>query len=73
MGIIDYPTQHEYATGNITESLVDDNERELIIKTTLLNYDIPHEFSTKAMQQVDAYQEPTAKDYQDRKDRWSCH
>ena len=66
--IIDYPTQHEYATGKITESLVDDNERELIIKTTLLNYDIPHEFSPKVMQQVDAYKEPTEKDYQDRID-----
>ena len=66
--IIDYPTQHEYATGKITESLVDDNERELIIKTTLLNYDIPHEFSPNVMQQVDAYKEPTQKDYQDRID-----
>lgn len=62
VGIIDYPTQHEFATGKIMESLVDDNDRELIIKTTLLNYDIPHEFSKKVMQQVDAYQEPTEKD-----------
>ena len=48
--------------------MVDDNERELIIKTTLLNYDIPHEFSPNVMQQVDAYKEPTQKDYQDRID-----
>lgn len=68
VAIIDYPTQHEFATGNIIESMVDDNERELIIKTTLLNYDIPHEFSKKVMQQVEAYQEPTEKDFAGRKD-----
>ncbi|MFW2177795.1 MULTISPECIES: ribonuclease R [unclassified Moraxella] len=68
VGIIDYPNQHEFATGKITESLVDDNDRELIIKTTLLNYDIPHEFSDKVMKQVDAYQEPTEADFAGRKD-----
>ena len=50
------------------ESLVDDNERELIIKTTLLNYDIPHEFSRAVMKQVDAYQEPTEQEFAGRID-----
>lgn len=68
VAIIDYPDQHEFATGKITESLLNDNERELIIKTTLLNYDIPHEFSPKVMQQVEAYKEPTAKDFAGRID-----
>ena len=68
VAIIDYPTQHEFATGKITESLVDDNERELIIKTTLLNYDIPHELSKQVMQQVDAYYEPTETDIAGRTD-----
>lgn len=68
VGIIDYPNQHEFATGKVIESLVDDNERELIIKTTLLNYDIPHEFSQAVMKQVDAYQEPTARDFAGRID-----
>ena len=67
-GIIDYPTQHEFATGKVIESLVDDNERELIIKTTLLNYDIPHEFSRAVMKQVDAYQEPTEQEFAGRID-----
>lgn len=68
VAIIDYPTQHEFATGKIVESLVDDNDRELIIKTTLLNYDIPHEFSKEALEQANAYKEPTAKDFKGRVD-----
>lgn len=68
VAIIDYPTQHEFATGKIVESLVDDNDRELIIKTTLLNYDIPHEFSKEALEQANAYKEPTAKDFKGRID-----
>ncbi len=66
--IIDYPNQHEFATGKIVESLTNDNDRELIIKTTLLNYDIPHEFSQSALEQANRYQEPTAKDFQGRID-----
>lgn len=66
--LIDYPTQQEFATGKIAESLVNDNDRELIIKTTLLNYDIPHEFSVEALKQANAYKEPTAKDYKGRVD-----
>lgn len=66
--IVDYPTQHEFATGKIVESLVDDNDRELIIKTTLLNYDIPHEFSQEAQEQANAYKEPTARDFTGRID-----
>ncbi|ELA09389.1 exoribonuclease R [Moraxella macacae 0408225] len=66
--LIDYPTQQEFATGKIVESLVNDNDRQLIIKTTLLNYDIPHEFSAQALQQAHAYREPVAKDYKGRVD-----
>ncbi|WP_410472774.1 ribonuclease R [Faucicola mancuniensis] len=66
--LIDYPTQQEFATGKIAESLVNDNERELIIKTTLLNFDIPYEFSKQALDQANSYQEPTAKDFKGRVD-----
>ena len=66
--IIDWPNQHEFATGKITEVLSDDNDRELIIETTLLNYDIPSDFSEAALQQANSYQEPTEKDLKGRKD-----
>ncbi|WP_367110712.1 ribonuclease R [uncultured Psychrobacter sp.] len=66
--IIDWPNQHEFATGKITEVLSDDNDRELIIETTLLNYDIPSEFSAAALKQANDYEEPTEKDLKGRTD-----
>jgi len=66
--IIDWPNQHEFATGKITEVLSDDNDRELIIETTLLNYDIPSEFSEAALKQANDYREPSGKDLKGRTD-----
>lgn len=66
--IIDFPNQHEFATGKIVESLVNHNQKELIIETTLLNYDIPYKFSDQALEQASSYKEPTAKDYKGRID-----
>lgn len=66
--IIDFPNQHEFATGKIVESLVNHNQKELIIETTLLNYDIPYKFSKQALDQAANYQEPTTKDYKGRID-----
>ncbi|MGM8898254.1 MULTISPECIES: ribonuclease R [unclassified Psychrobacter] len=66
--VIDWPNQHEFATGKITEVLSDDNDRELIIETTLLNYDIPSEFSAEALKQANDYREPSKKDFKGRTD-----
>lgn len=66
--IIDWPNQHEFATGKIVDVLNDDNDREVIIETTLLNYDIPHEFSKEALKQANSYSEPSEKDFQGRRD-----
>lgn len=68
VAIIDWPNQHEFATGKITEVLSDDNDRELIIETTLLNYDIPSEFSQAALDQANSYQEPSKKELAGRVD-----
>lgn len=68
VAIIDWPNQHEFATGKITEVLNDDNDRELIIETTLLNYDIPAEFSQAALDQANSYQEPSKKELAGRVD-----
>ena len=66
--IIDWPNQHEFSTGKLTAVLNDDNDRELIIETTLLNYDIPSEFNEATIKQADAYKEPTEKDIKGRTD-----
>ena len=66
--VIDWPNQHEFATGKITEVLTDDNDRELIIETTLLNYDIPFEFNEATLKQANDYKEPTDKDIKGRTD-----
>ena len=66
--VIDWPNQHEFATGKITEVLSDENDRELIIETTLLNYDIPSEFSPAALKQANAYKEPSEKEIKGRTD-----
>ncbi|WP_058369748.1 ribonuclease R [Psychrobacter sp. ENNN9_III] len=66
--VIDWPNQHEFATGKITEVLNDDNDRELIIETTLLNYDIPSEFSAAALKQANDYREPSKKEFKGRTD-----
>ena len=66
--VIDWPNQHEFATGKITEVLTDDNDRELIIETTLLNYDIPFEFSAATLKQANDYREPSGKDLKGRTD-----
>ncbi|WP_230658694.1 ribonuclease R [Psychrobacter sp. I-STPA10] len=66
--IIDWPNQHEFATGKIVEVMDDDNDREVIIETTLLNYDIPHEFGAKVLAQANGYKEPTSKDLKGRTD-----
>ena len=66
--VIDWPNQHEFATGKITDVLTGDNDRELIIETTLLNYDIPYEFSEATLKQANDYKEPTEKDIKGRTD-----
>ncbi len=66
--IIDWPNQHDFATGKIVEVMVDENDREVIIETTLLNYDIPHEFSSAVLKQANSYTEPTAKEIKGRTD-----
>lgn len=68
VAIIDMPTYQEYATGKITELLTNLNDRELIIETTLLNHAIPHEFSHAALEQANAYSEPSDKDLKGRVD-----
>ena len=66
--ILDFPNQHEFASGKLIEVMDDDNDREVIIETTLLNYDIPHEFSEAVLKQANSYNEPTAKDLKGRTD-----
>lgn len=66
--ITDFPNQQEFATGTISEVMTDDNDREVIIETTLLNHSIPHEFSKEVLKQANSYKEPTQADFKGRVD-----
>lgn len=66
--VIDFPDQHEFATGKIVDVMQDENDREVIIETTLLNFGIPHEFNKAVLKQANGYAEPTATDIKGRQD-----
>lgn len=58
VNIVDYPTSNEFATGNITHVLSHDTDRDIIIQSTLLDHDIPHQFDASVIEQANAYKEP---------------
>lgn len=68
VSINDFPNQHEFATGKILGIMNDNNDREVIIETTLLSHNIPHEFSKEVLKQAESYAEPSKKDFKDRID-----
>ncbi|MEY2863360.1 MAG: ribonuclease [Pseudomonadota bacterium] len=55
----EWATREEYANGHIVKSLADKVDTQLIIPATLLDYDIPHEFSAEVMAETARYQEPS--------------
>lgn len=66
--IVEFPDYESFATGEIVAVLGGYNDRELIIETTLHNYNIPFVFSDEALAQAECFDEPTVKDYQGRTD-----
>ena len=65
LGVLSWPTAYEIASGKILGSLEDLNEREQIVARSLLDYEIPHEFSAKAASQAEAHKEPVFPDPSD--------
>ncbi len=63
-----WPTRDEYASGKVIESLAQKADTQLIIPATLLDYDIPHEFSEDVIKESERFKEPGARDIQGRTD-----
>lgn len=66
--VTDWPTPSELAAGELTDVLDEANPRELIIETTLLDFDIPHQFTQSELNEANKFGEPAAKDYKNRID-----
>ncbi|MEC7119417.1 MAG: ribonuclease R [Pseudomonadota bacterium] len=66
--IDEWPSREEYANGHIVQSLADRAETQLIIPSTLLDFDLPHVFSDEVLSETAKYKEPTTRDRKDRVD-----
>jgi ribonuclease R len=66
--IDDYPTREEYANGHIVEAFSDKVDTQLIIPTTLIDFDLPYIFSADVLRETAKYKEPGAADRKGRKD-----
>jgi len=66
--IDEWPSGDEYANGHIVQSLADRVDTQIIIPSTLLDFDLPHVFSDDVLKETNKYKEPTAKDRKDRID-----
>ncbi len=66
--IDEWPSGDEYANGHIVQSLADRVDTQIIIPSTLLDFDLPHVFSEQVLKETAKYKEPTARDRKDRVD-----
>lgn len=68
IGIDDYPTREQFATGHIVQSMADKADTEIIIPQTILEYGLPYEFPLEVVREAESYREPTAADREGRVD-----
>jgi len=66
--IDDWPTREEYANGHVVEAFSNKVDTQLIIPTTLIDFDLPHIFNKNVLAETAKYKEPTAKDRKGRID-----
>jgi ribonuclease R len=66
--IDDWPTREEYANGHVVEAFSNKVDTQLIIPTTLIDFDLPHVFDLDVLAETAKYKEPAAKDRKDRID-----
>ncbi len=66
--IDDWPTRDEYANGHIVEAFSNKVDTQLIIPTTLIDFDLPHIFNKAVLTETDKYKEPNAQDRKGRVD-----
>ena len=68
IGIDDYPTKEEFATGHIVQSMADKADTEIIIPQTILEFGLPYEFPDAVVKEAESFKEPNAKDREGRID-----
>lgn len=66
--IDDWPTREEYANGHVVEAFSNKVDSQLIIPTTLIDFDLPHIFDKNVLAETAKYKEPAAKDRKGRVD-----
>lgn len=66
--IDDWPTREEYANGHVVEAFSNKVDTQLIIPTTLIDFDLPHVFNEQVLTETAKYKEPAAKDRKGRID-----
>lgn len=68
VAIDDWPTREEFANGHIISNLADQADSQLIIPSTILDFDLPFEFNEQVMIETERFKEPAAKDRKGRID-----
>ncbi len=68
IAIDDWPTREEFANGHILANLADQADSQLIIPATVLDFDLPYEFSAEVLAETQKLKEPVAKDRKNRVD-----
>lgn len=65
--IVHWPTQYEIGAGDITKVMNDATERDVIVQTTVLDFDIPHEFPKAVLKEAQSFGEPNYADFDPQK------
>lgn len=68
IAIDDWPTRDEFANGHIIANLADKADSQLIIPATVLDFDLPFEFSSEALAEAERFTEPGVNERQNRID-----
>lgn len=68
IAIDDWPSRDEFANGHIIANLADQADSQLIIPATVLDFDLPYEFSADVLAETEKFKEPAARDRKDRVD-----
>lgn len=68
IAIDEWPTREEFANGHIIANLAGQADSQLIIPATILDFDLPFEFSDAVLAETAKFTEPGARDRKDRVD-----
>ncbi len=66
--IDEWPSREDYANGHIVANYAEKADTQLIIPTTLMDFDLPHVFGADVMAEADTFKEPGARERKGRID-----